>query len=134
MDPGRRIAQACDIFVDLVAGQLSALAGLRSLRHFDLQFSRIHEIVGGDAEAGGGHLLDIAEFLESPFGNGANRSGSSPPSPVLLFRADAVHRDRQRLVRFLADRAERHRARRKAFDDLLGGLDFLDRNRRLGAN
>ena len=27
----------------------------------------------------------IELFLESPFGNGMNRSGSSPPSPVLLF-------------------------------------------------
>ena len=27
----------------------------------------------------------MAEFRESPFGSGTNRSGSSPPSPVLLL-------------------------------------------------
>ena len=27
----------------------------------------------------------IAEFFESPFGSGTKRSGSSPPSPVLLL-------------------------------------------------
>ena len=43
--------------------------------------------------------------------------------------ADAVHGDRQRLVRFLADRAERHRAGGEALDDLLRRLDFLERNR-----
>ena len=44
--------------------------------------------------------------------------------------ADAVHRDRERRVRFGRDRAEAHRAGREALDDLLRGLDFLDRHRR----
>ena len=45
------------------------------------------------------------------------------------FSADAVHGDRQRLVRFLADRAEGHRAGGKALHDFRGGLDFLERHR-----
>ena len=114
-----------------MAGQLSAFAGLRALRHFNLQLSRIHEIVGGDTEPGRRHLLDIGIFRV------AVRQRHKPLRVFAAFarialRADAVHRDRQRFVCFLADRAERHGARRKAFDDLLGGLHFLDRNRRLG--
>src|SRR5581483_784382 len=47
--------------------------------------------------------------------------------------ADAVHRDRERLVRFARERAERHRARREALDDLRCGLDVFDRDRLLRA-
>ena len=43
-----------------------------------------------------------------------------------------VHRDRQRLVRFLADRTVAHRARREALHDLLRRLHFLHRNRLVG--
>ena len=43
--------------------------------------------------------------------------------------ADAVHGDGQRLVRFLADGAERHRAGGEPLDDLLGRLDFFERHR-----
>jgi hypothetical protein len=34
--PGRRGADLADVAVDLVAGQLAALAGLGALRHLDL--------------------------------------------------------------------------------------------------
>ena len=45
--------------------------------------------------------------------------------------ADAVHRDRQRGVRFGGDRAERHRTGREALDDFLGRLDLVE-NRFVG--
>ena len=41
-------------------GKLPAFAGLGSLRDFDLQFVGVHQIIGGDAEAPGGHLFDRA--------------------------------------------------------------------------
>ena len=44
--------------VDLVAGQLAALAGLGALGHLDLQLVGVDEVVGGHAEAARGHLLD----------------------------------------------------------------------------
>ena len=47
----------------------------------------------------------------------------------VALAADAVHRDGQRGVRLGRDRAERHRAGGEALDDLLGRLDFVDRNR-----
>ena len=45
------------------------------------------------------------------------------------FAADAVHGDRERLVRFLADRSIRHRARREPLQNRVNGLDFVDWNR-----
>ena len=55
-----RVAHLGDDRVDLVAGQLAALAGLRALRHLDLHHVGIDEIFGGDAEPAGRDLLDRA--------------------------------------------------------------------------
>ena len=57
-DARRRVAHFGDGLVDLVAGQLAAFAGLGALRHLDLHHVRVDEILGGDAEASRGHLLD----------------------------------------------------------------------------
>src|ERR1700716_220575 len=100
----------------------------------------------------------IAERIESPFGIGFKRSLSSPPSPGfdlppirviavgrggcaprataplaafagVRLAADPVHGDRQRGVRLARDRAERHGAGGKALDDVLGGLNLVERDR-----
>ena len=55
---GNRVARLGDDLVHLVAGQLSAFAGLCALRHLDLQFVGVDQVIGGDAEAAAGHLLD----------------------------------------------------------------------------
>src|SRR5262249_32729457 len=57
-DAGRRVAHFGDGLVDLVAGQLSAFAGLGALRHLDLHHVRVDQVLGGDAEPAGGDLLD----------------------------------------------------------------------------
>ena len=57
-DARRRVAHPGDGGIDLVAGQLAAFAGLRSLRHLDLELIGIDEIFRRDAEPAGGHLLD----------------------------------------------------------------------------
>ena len=59
-DAGDGVADARDVVVDFVAGQLAAFAGLCALRHLDLQLVGVDEVVGGDAEAAAGHLLDGA--------------------------------------------------------------------------
>ena len=46
--------------IDLVAGQLPALAGLGALRHLDLQLVGVDQVLAGHAEAARGHLLDRA--------------------------------------------------------------------------
>src|SRR6266852_3094655 len=57
-DTRRRMPHPRDHGVDLVAGQLSAFAGLGALRHLDLHHVGVDEIFGGDAEAARGNLLD----------------------------------------------------------------------------
>ena len=57
-DAGRRVAHPADVLVDLVAGQLAALAGLGALGHLDLQLVGVDQVVDRHAEAARGHLLD----------------------------------------------------------------------------
>ena len=127
-DAGGRVAHLGDGLVDLVAGQLAAFAGLGALRHFDLHHVRVDEILGGDAEAAGGHLLDgrahgitIRQRLEA-FGLLATFAG-------VRLAADAVHGDGERGVRLARDRTERHGAGGEAPHDGLGRLHLFDRYR-----
>ena len=57
-DARRRVADPADVLVDLVAGQLAALAGLGALGHLDLQLVGVDEVVDRHAEAARGDLLD----------------------------------------------------------------------------
>ena len=59
-DPGNRVPQPRDHFVDFVPRKLPAFAGLRTLRHLDLQFVSIHQIVCSHTKTRRGHLLDRA--------------------------------------------------------------------------
>ena len=52
------VANPADVLVDLVAWQLAALAGLRSLRHLDLNLVGVDEVVDRHSEAAGSDLLD----------------------------------------------------------------------------
>ena len=117
--------------VDLVPRQLAALAGLRALRHLDLQLVGVDEVVDRHAEAPRGDLLDRRAAAVA-VGVGLKRAGSSPPSPVFERAAEPVHRDRERLVRLARDRAEAHRAGAEALDDLARRLDLLERDRLRG--
>ena len=77
--PGRGVPGLGDPRVDLVAGQLAALAGLGALGHLDLEVVGVGEVLAGHAEAAGRDLLDRAAALAGR----SSRSASSPPSPVL---------------------------------------------------
>ena len=124
---GYRMPQTGDDAVHLVAGKLAALARLRALCHLDLQLIGIDQIVRGDAKPCRGHLFDraatpitihillVAIFVLAAFAG-------------IRLASDPVHRNRQRLVRFLADRSEGHRAGAEPLDDLLGRLDFFERD------
>ena len=114
---GNGVAHAGDHVVDLVAGQLAAFAGLGALRDFDLQVVGVDEIVGGDAEARRGHLLDGAA-PRIAVGVGSVAGLVLAALAGVGFAADAVHGDGQRLVGFLADGAEGHGAGGEALDDL----------------
>ena len=78
---GRRVAHLGDPRIDLVAGQLAALAGLGALRHLDLQIGGVDQVLAGHAEAARGHLLDRAAPPVAVRVAAVAR-GSSPPSPL----------------------------------------------------
>ncbi len=121
-DAGDGVAHARDDVIDFVAGKLAAFAGLGALGHFDLQLVGIDQVIGGDAEAAGGDLLD---------GGAAAIIVARLVFPALAgvgFAADAVHGEREGFVRFLGDGAERHGAGGEALDDLFGGLDLFERD------
>src|SRR5206468_1355948 len=102
--------------VDLGAGQLPAFAGLGALRHLDLDLVGVDQILAGHAEAAGRDLLDRAAAPVA-VGVAAVAPRVLTAFPGVRLAADAVHRDRQRGVRFLADRSVRHRPGREALDD-----------------
>ncbi len=114
-----RQADARDVLVDLVPGELPALAGLRALGHLDLQLVRVREVVDRDSEAARRDLLD-RRAPRVPVADGILAALAG-----VRAAADPVHRDRQRLVRLARQRAERHRAGREPLDDRARRLDLV---------
>ena len=122
------MAEAGDVLVDFVTGQLAAFAGLGALGHFDLQLVGVGQVSMVTPKRPEATCLMARRRFEVAVRQSGliTRRGSSPPSPVLLLPP----------MRFMAmarvswasrrDRAERHGAGAEAFDDLLGGLDFFD--------
>src|SRR5690606_4766746 len=121
--------RARDHLVDLASGQLAALAGLCALRHLDLQLVGVREIPDRDAEAARRDLLDRRAARIARRQRLEARRILAALAGIALA-ADAVHRDRERLVRLGRDRAEAHRARAEALHDLARGLDLVERDRR----
>ena len=126
-DAGRRVPHLRDPGIHLVPGQLAALARLRALRHLDLQIGAVHQVLARDAEPRRRDLLDRAAPPVA-VGVGHVARGIFAALAGVGLAAEPVHRDRQRLVRFLADRAVGHRAGREPLDDRLDRLDLVDRN------
>ena len=127
-DTRRGVAHLGHPRVHLVTRKLSALTGFRALGHLDLDIGAVGQVVRGDPEAAGGHLLDRAA---PPVAVGVAVEPAAGLAALARVRppAKAVHRDRQGLVRLGGDRAVAHRARGEALDDLTGRFDLLDRNR-----
>ena len=114
--------KASDLRGDLVTGQLSALAGLRSLRDLDLQLVRKGEVLGRDAEASRRDLLDPRVCI----GVKARRILASLAR--VRARSEAVESACNGLVRFGRQRTVRHGASREAPHDRFGRLDIVERN------
>ena len=125
------MAHTGDDFIYFVARQLTAFTGLGTLRHFDLQFVGINQVVGGDAETSRSHLFNgtaaqiaigiafKAGFIFAAF------AGIGTP-------ADAVHGDGERFVRFFGNGPERHGSGSEPLDDFAGGFHVFERNGRAG--
>jgi hypothetical protein len=124
-DAGCGAARFCDPRVHLGAGQLPAFARLGALRHLDLQLLGVDQVVGSDAETSRRHLLDgrvlriAVVHRDEAFGIFAALTG-------VALAADAVHGDRQRLVRFLGNGAVTHGARLEALHEAFDRLHFID--------
>ena len=73
----------------------------------------------------------IAERMKSPLGS-LVAIGLLAALASVRLAADSVDRDRQSGVRLTRDRAEAHRAGGEALHDRRGGLDFVERYRRVG--
>ena len=97
-DAGRRVADLRDPRVHLVARQLPAFAGLGALRHLDLQVVGVHQVLAGDAEPRRRDLLDRAAARVAVGVRDVARRILAALAGVRLA-AEAVHRDRERLVR-----------------------------------
>ena len=87
-----RVPQARDHIVNFVAGELAAFTRLRALRHLDLKFVGVDQVIGSDAEARRSHLLNrtappvaVRVFLVALFVFAAFTGVRLP--------ADAVHGD-----------------------------------------
>ena len=124
---GRRMAHAGDIFVHFRAGQLSALAGFGSLRHLDLNIVRVDEVFRRHAEASRCHLFD-GRARGVAVGKRFETFWLFPTLAGVGTRADAVHRNREIGVRLARDRAEAHRSRCEALDDLDSRFDLVERD------
>ena len=119
-DSRPREPQARDHLVHLVPRQLAALPGLGALRHLDLQHFRVDEIFRRHAEASRGHLLDLGILL------GAEAHRIFAALAGIRARAQAIHGDRQRLVRFRRQSTQRHAGAVKAQQYRGQRLHFLD--------
>ena len=128
-DARRGVPGLGDPRVDLRAGQLAALAGLGPLRDLDLQVARVDQVLAGDPEPPGRDLLDRAAPRVA-VGVGGEAVGVLAALAGVAPAAEAVHRDRERLVHLLGDRAVGDRAGAEPLDDRLDRLDLVDRHRR----
>src|ERR1041385_2967095 len=84
-----------------------------------------------DAETPRRHLLDRTA-LGIAVGERHEPLGVLAALAGVRLAAQAVHRDRERLVCLGADRPVRHRPGRETFDDRLDRLDLVDRDGRPG--
>ena len=121
-EAGQGVADFGHEGVDLVAGELAALAGLGALGHLNLQVAGVAEVVGRDAEAPGGDLLDGAAEV------GAEALGILAAFARVAHRAEGVHRLGNGLVRLGAERTEAHRAGDEVADDGLLALHLVERD------
>ena len=128
-DTGRGVAHLRDPRVHLVSRQLAAFARLGALRHLDLQVVGADEVFARHAEAPGSHLLDSTALRIAVRQRNVPLRILATLARVRLA-AEPVHRNGERLVRFLADRSVRHRAGREPLEETLRGLDLVDWDRR----
>src|SRR5579859_6245987 len=131
-DARRGMPGAGDPRIDLVAGQLPAFTWLGALRHLDLQVVGVDKILRRDPEACRGDLLDRRSAQVS-IGIPQIAVGILTAFTRVGLAAQPIHGDRDVFVRFLRDRAIRHRPGGEALYDLAHRLHLVDGHRRAHA-
>mmetsp|Transcript_5879 Transcript_5879/g.18047 ORF Transcript_5879/g.18047 Transcript_5879/m.18047 type:complete len:643 (+) Transcript_5879:3157-5085(+) len=128
-DARRGVARLGNVALDLVAGQLAALAWLCALRHLDLQLISVGQVVRAHTKPPARNLLDRRP---ERVGLAVGRLLQAPRVLAALaavgLAAHGVHRERERRVRLEADRPVAHRAGDKALDDRRRRLDLFQRD------
>ena len=124
----RGMAHPGNGLVDLVPRKLTALPRLRALGHLDLNLVCIDEILGADAEAPRGNLLD-RRTRRVAIGERHEALGFLASLAAVGACAKAVHGNGERGVGFVGERPEGHRTGCESLDDGARGLDFLDGQR-----
>ena len=117
---GGGVAELGNFRRDLVAGQLAALAGLGALGNLDLDDLGVHQVVGGDAEAAGGHLFDLRVALA------VETRGILAALTGIGLAAETVHGHGQGLVGLRAQGADGHCRAVKAREQGACRLDLVE--------
>ena len=127
-DAGRGLTDLGNPRVDLLAGQVAALAGLGALGHLNLNLEGAAQVAARHAKARTCHLLD-----RGVLGVAVGQRGLATRVLAALARVgasvQAIHGDGHALVRLFADGAIRHGAGVKAADDVERGLDLVECHR-----
>ena len=108
--------------IDLCAGQMPAFPGFGPLRHFNLNFLRTAKILAGDAEPGGGDLLDRGVPLR------AKALRVLTALAAVGFSADVVHGDGHALVGLLRNGAVAHGPGLKALHNGFRAFHLVQRD------
>ena len=131
-DAGRGLTDLGNPGVDLLAGQVTALARLGALGHLDLDLEGAAQVTARHAKARACHLLD-----RGVLGVAVGQRGLATRILTALAgvgtAVQAVHGDGHALVCLFADGAVRHGAGVKAADDVERGLDLVECHRSAAA-
>ena len=106
-DPLLGVPEPRDLGGRLVTRKLATFAGLRPLRHFDLELISKDAVLGRNPEASRGDLLDARVAVDRET-TGAISGRVLAALARVALPTQPVHRDRNRLVRLRGDRAVRH--------------------------
>ena len=121
------VAQLGDQPRHLEAGQLAALARLRTLRDLDLDLTAIVQVFSGDTKPARSDLLDGGIGIVA-IGPGFCPRRVLTTLATVAARANPVHRDGKRLMRLGRERTQRNAGRQQPLADFGDALHLLQRD------
>ena len=119
------MADLGDRGIDFLGGQLTAFPGFGPLRHFNLDFRCMDQVVACDAETAGSDLFNGA-VLRVSVGHRYVSFCVFPAFARVAFPTQTIHGDGETFMRFFTQRAIGHRPGLEFLDDVRHGFHFLD--------